>query len=100
MDSKLVQLAKQLLSNVSELDAHITSHNLPQPTFDIGGPPDYDLKSTSSDANRLSALECAIEIHDLLLGPTMILRPTVRPETPSESTYLATELPLNHPRRL
>ena len=94
MGSKLVQLAKQLLSEVNDLDAHMQSHNMAQPTFDVDGPLDFNLQSTSADASRLSAIECAIELHDLLLGPTMILRPVVRFENTSYVTYPDTELPL------
>ena len=83
MESKIVQLAKQLLSKVNDLNGHMQSQNIPQPPFDVDGPLDFDLQSTSADASRLSAIECAIELHDLLIGPTMILRPVVRSETPS-----------------
>ena len=97
MDSRIVQLAKQLLSNVSDLDAYIQSHNIPQPTYDKDGPLDYDLKSESADAARISAIENALELHDLLIGPTMILRPIVSLESSSYPSCLGLELVLTSP---
>ena len=83
METKIVQLARQLLSEVIRLDGHMQSHNMSQPSFDVDGPLDFDLHSSSADASRLSAIESAIELHDLLIGPTLLLRPVVRPVNPS-----------------
>ena len=39
-------------------------------------------------AARLSAIEASIELQDPLLGPTMILRPMVRPASPNFATLV------------
>lgn len=77
MGSKIIQLAQQILSNTEKVSEHLQSHSLPQPSFDINGPLDFDIKIPSVEAARLSAIEASMELQDLLIGPTMILRPVV-----------------------
>ena len=78
MGSQLIQLAKQILASAEEVDTYLRSHNLPQPSFNVDSPLDLDIRSPPAEKARLSAIEAAIELQDLLMGPTMILRPVVR----------------------
>lgn len=78
MDSRIVELATRILATTTKVDGHLRSNNLLQPSFDIDGPLDLDIKSPEVEAARISAIEASIELQDLLLGPTMLLRPMVR----------------------
>ena len=77
MDSRIVQLAKQILEKTTEVDNYLQSHNLPQPSFKIEAPLDFSIDSTAVEGARRSAIEASTELQDLLIGPTMILRPVV-----------------------
>lgn len=77
MDSRIVELAKQILANAEKVDDHLKSNNLPQPSFDIDGPLEMELASKEAEAARISAIEGTMELQDLLLGPKMLLRPVV-----------------------
>ena len=78
MPSRVVELATQILANANKVDGHLRSNNLPQPSFDVDGPLDLKMKPAEIEAARLSAIEASMELQDLLLGPTMLLRPVVR----------------------
>ena len=77
MDSRIIELAKQILANTNEVDGYLSCNNLPQPSFNVDGPVDFGIKSAEVEVSRLSAIESTMELQDLLLGPTMLLRPTV-----------------------
>ena len=77
MDSKIVELAKQILANTNSVDEFLRSHDLPQPSFSVDGPVDFGIDSAEVESLRLSTIEATIELQDLLLGPTMLLRPIV-----------------------
>lgn len=78
MDSRIIQLAKDILANATSVDGYFKSNNLPQPSFDTDGPVDFGIKSVEVEACRIAAIEASIELQDLLLGPKMLLRPVVR----------------------
>ena len=77
-----MMLAKQILAKVNDVDDYLDSNNLAQPSFDVDGPVDFKIKSAEVEAARIAAIEATMELQDLLLGPTMLLRPIVR-ATPS-----------------
>lgn len=77
MDSRIVELAKSILVNTNEVDAYLTSNRLPQPSFSIDGPIEFGTNSPDVNRARISAIEATMELQDLLLGPTMLLRPIV-----------------------
>lgn len=77
MESRIVELAKSILVNTNELDAYLTSNKLPQPSFSIDGPIEFGTNSPGVNRARISAIEATMELQDLLLGPTMLLRPIV-----------------------
>jgi hypothetical protein len=77
MTSHILQLATRILANAETVTHHLQSHHLPQPTFAIDGPPEMELDSKPAEAARISAIESAMELQDLLLGPKMLLRPVV-----------------------
>ncbi|KAL2038369.1 hypothetical protein N7G274_009019 [Stereocaulon virgatum] len=75
MDSKIIELAKQILANTNSVDEFLRSNELPQPSFGVDGPVDFGIGSAEVGSLRLSTIEATIELQDLLLGPTMLLRP-------------------------
>ena len=77
MASRIVELASQLTSNVDQVNNHLKSHDLPQPSFDVNAPFELELDSPDVEKARISAIEATIELQDLLMGPTMLLRPIV-----------------------
>lgn len=79
MHSQIVELANQLVRNVNDVNAYLLSNDLPQPSFDVDGPLELGTQSAPDvEAARISAIEATMELQDLLLGPTMLLRPIVR----------------------
>ena len=78
MDSRIVELAKQILINVNDVNEFLEANSLAQPSFHVDGPVDFNIKSADVEASRMAAIEATMELQDLLLGPTMLLRPIVR----------------------
>ena len=79
MPSRLLELTDQLAVKVKQVDKYLQSNNLPEPSFDIHGPLDMEIQSADVEAARIAAIEASMELQDLLLGPTMLLRPVVCP---------------------
>ena len=79
MSSDLTKLMTSLSANVERVVQHMHSNNIPEPSFDVDGPQELHFQSEEMEAARISAIETSIEIQDLLLGPTMLLRPIVSP---------------------
>lgn len=78
MQPQIVQLANQLVRNVNDLNTYLQSNDLPQPSFNVDGPIELGTQSAPDvEAARISAIEATMELQDLLLGPTMLLRPIV-----------------------
>lgn len=75
--SKIVQLAKQILENTSRLDNYLQEKRLPSPSFNEDGPVDFGIKSEEIEKAREVALDSSLELHNLLLGPALCLRPVV-----------------------
>ena len=79
MPSRILELVDQLSVKVKQVDNYLQSNNLPEPSFDMHGPLDMEIQSADVEAARIAAIEASMELQDLLLGPTMLLRPIVRP---------------------
>lgn len=77
MDSRIVELAKQILANTEKVDGHLKSNNLLQPSFDIDGPLKMELEVKEAKAAHISAIEASMELQDLLLGTKTLLSPVV-----------------------
>ncbi|KAL8710084.1 MAG: hypothetical protein Q9225_007362 [Loekoesia sp. 1 TL-2023] len=75
--SKIVQLAKQILENTSRLDEYLQQKNLPSPSFDEDGPVDFGIESEEIEKAREVALDSSLELYNLLLGPALCLRPVL-----------------------
>ena len=89
MESRILQLVNQLVHNVDNVNSYLQSNSLPQPSFDLDAPLELGTKSAPDvEAARISAIEATIELQDLLMGPTMLLRPMVRIQIRSHSLFL------------
>lgn len=75
--SRILELAKAVHANTEKLDAYLNENNLPFPSFEEHGAVDFGIKSQEVEGARVAAMEAAIELHDLLLGPAMLTRPVV-----------------------
>lgn len=75
--SRIAELASLIQSNTAKVDAHFHDHHLPLPSFDEDGPVDFQIQSQDIQDARAMAMEASLELHDLLLGPSMCLRPVV-----------------------
>lgn len=79
MSSDLTKLTISLSANVERVVKHMHLNNIPEPPFHVDGPQELHLQDEEIEAARISAIETSTEIQDLLLGPTMLLRPIVSP---------------------
>lgn len=72
----LVQLAKSILANAQIIEAHISSNNLPQPSFNSDGPKDFPVNTAQTEihAARHALIDATNELRDLIIGPTDKLR--------------------------
>ena len=75
--SRITELATLVQINTAKVDGYLREHNLPFPSFDEDGPVDFKLQSEEIQDARTAAMEASLELHDLLLGPSMCLRPVV-----------------------
>ena len=76
--SRIIELATLVQTNTAKVDSYLREHNLPFPSFDEDGPVDFRIESDDIQNARTAAMEASLELHDLLLGPSMCLRPVVR----------------------
>ena len=78
MDStRIAQLANLIQDNTTIVDAYLRSKGLPQPSFDEDGPVDLGIESEEIQKAVEVTRESSLELHDLLLGPGLNLRPVV-----------------------
>ena len=76
--SRITELATLVQINTAKVDHYLREHNLPFPSFNEDGPVDFRIESDDIENARTAAMEATLELHDLLLGPSMCLRPVVR----------------------
>lgn len=75
--TRIVELATRIQQRTSEIDSYLKRNQLPSPTFDENGPADLKLPNGELSAARDQVLDATLELHDLLLGPGLCLRPVV-----------------------
>ncbi|KAL6715395.1 hypothetical protein ACLMJK_006356 [Lecanora helva] len=73
--SRISQLAAQILENTGKVDSYLHDQGLPSPSFDEDGPVDFRIQSKEVQKAREIALDASLELHNLLLGPALCLRP-------------------------
>jgi hypothetical protein len=67
----IVELAKRIAANTEKLQGYLASHNLPTPSFDLGGPKDTLIPKTETEteAARVAIVDDTEELRRLVLGP-------------------------------
>ena len=75
--SSITELAALVQNNTAKVDRYLREHDLPFPSFDEDGPVDFGLEAKEVQDARTVAMEASLELHELLLGPSMCLRPVV-----------------------
>ena len=78
MPSRIVELARHLLENVSTLDDYLNAQNLPTPSFDVHGPINVEIESSEVVDARDAAIDASTELSELLQGPIKCMLPQVR----------------------
>ena len=76
--SRITELATLVQINTAKVDNYLREHHLPFPSFNEDGPVEFRIESDDIENARTAAMEASLELHDLLLGPSMCLRPVVR----------------------
>ncbi|KAF2107708.1 putative O-methyltransferase [Lophiotrema nucula] len=95
---RIVELAQIIASRTDELKEHLTSNDLPEPSFSPEGPIDA-FGSATSDVQQAknSVVEAAIELRQLLEGPVRSLLPEVSNFAPLAAIHrfkIATHVPM------
>ncbi|RDW94052.1 uncharacterized protein DSM5745_01374 [Aspergillus mulundensis] len=75
--SRIVELAALIQQRTADINAHLQENNLPQPTFDEDGPTEQNLTGEEMVKARDDVLGATLELHNLILGPAMCLRPVL-----------------------
>lgn len=75
--TRIADLAAQIQENTAKVDQYLREKSLPSPSFDVDGPVDFNIEDEDIQEAREKALESSLELHQLLLGPAMCLRPVV-----------------------
>ena len=75
--TRIAELANLIQDNTSKVDAYLRSKDLPQPSFDEDGPVDLGIESEEIQKAVQVTRESSLELHELLLGPGLNLRPIV-----------------------
>lgn len=83
--TRIAELAIRIQENTFKVDEYMRQNGLPSPTFDEDGPVDVQIRSRAVEEARVVAIDSTLELHQLLLGPALCLRPVVRNELGSDS---------------
>ena len=76
--TRIAELAVRIQENTLKVDEYMRRNGLPSPTFDEDGPVDFNIHSQEVHEARVIAIDSTLELHQLLLGPALCLRPVVR----------------------
>ena len=76
--SRIAELASLVTTNTAIVDEYLKANKLPQPSFDVDGPFDLNLKDPKVEEARIAAMDASNELQDLLMGTSGQLRPVVR----------------------
>ena len=77
-DSRILELSKLINTSVNDVHAYLKEAKKPMPSFDEDGPPDLALESPDAKEQMETAASACLELHDLLIGPALTLRPIVK----------------------
>lgn len=75
--TRIAELAACIQQRTLDIDSYLKQNQLPTPSFDEDGPSDLQLSNSNIAAARQQVLSATLELHDLLLGPALCLRPVV-----------------------
>lgn len=75
--TRIAELAASIQENTRNVDEYLQRKGLPSPSFDEDGPVDFKIDDEDIQKAREVALESSLELHELLLGPALLLRPVV-----------------------
>ena len=75
--TRIADLAAQIQENTAKVDKYLRNKGLPSPSFDEDGPVDFNIEDEDVQNAHETALDASLELHQLLLGPAMCLRPVV-----------------------
>ena len=74
----ITALSTIIEENTAKVENYLQSRGLPLPSFSEDGPVDFGIRSEEVAKARERAIDASLELHNLLLGPTMCLRPVMR----------------------
>lgn len=75
--TRIAELVNLIQDNTMKVDVYLRSKGLPSPSFDQDGPVDLGVESEEIRKDVDVTRESSLELHDLLLGPGLSLRPVV-----------------------
>ena len=75
--TRINELAVRIQENTFKVDDYMSRKGLPSPSFDEDGPVDFKINSPEIEEARMIAIDSTLELHQLLLGPALCLRPVV-----------------------
>ena len=75
--TRITELAAQIQDNTAKVDQYLQKKGLPSLSFDEDGPVDFKIEDEEIQKARETALDSSLELHQLLLGPAVCLRPVV-----------------------
>ena len=75
--TRIIELARIIEENTKLVDEYLEKNALKSPSFEADGPVDFGINDPDVEKARLRASEASLELHDLLEGPRMQLRPKV-----------------------
>lgn len=75
--TKITELAALIHESTAKVDDYLQNKGIPSPSFAEDGPVDFGIECEDIRKARETALEASLELHHLLLGPALCLRPVV-----------------------
>ncbi|CAF9907146.1 MAG: hypothetical protein ALECFALPRED_003076 [Alectoria fallacina] len=94
---RIAELAFLIKENTFKVDEYMRRNGLPSPTFDEDGPVDFKIQSREIQEARAIAIDSTLELHQLLLGPALCLRPVLN-GTSLQAIYrydIASKIPIH-----
>ncbi|PQE24943.1 Sterigmatocystin 8-O-methyltransferase protein [Rutstroemia sp. NJR-2017a WRK4] len=73
--NNIVTLATTISKTTATINAYLTAHGLPIPSFDVSGPSRFSIPPEEKEVVKAHAelLRATMELHNLMLGPTAML---------------------------
>lgn len=77
--SQIARLAGLIATSASMIDNHLSSNNLPPPSFHEDGPVEFGMLTNHPEIEkaRTTTIAACMELSDFLEGPLALLRPNV-----------------------